>query len=230
MTTLGVITGLRFEADILVRASSRKGVAAPKTASVAGRQQRAYEEALRLVTDGARALVSFGIAGGLNSETPVGALVLAEAVIGEKGEGFETTPGWRQALADLVAGEITPVGGPVISLSHALETEAVKAAAHKKTGAVAVDMESFGVAKAAQERKVPFLVIRAISDSVADQLPASVVPAMAEDGSIRIAPLISGTLKNPGDVVRLPAFGLKTARANRTLRRVALLGLPRFGL
>ena len=99
----------------------------------------------------------------------------------------------------------------------------------KETGAFAVDMESFGVARAAKEMGVPFIVIRAVSDGAADTLPACVVPAMGRDGEIKIGPVLKGIAGKPGDIFHLIGFGLKTRKANATLRRVSFLGLPHFG-
>ncbi len=229
MTTLGVITGLKFEADILRRTASRLNHAQPLTASVAGRQERAYEEALNFVEHGAKGLISFGIAGGLNDDAPVGTLVLATEVYCGQGGIYKTDPEWRRGLAELIKAEISPLQSPMISLPHALESEIDKREAHDKTGAFAVDMESFGVARAARETKVPFLVVRAVSDAAADTLPACLVPAMGPGGGIRLGPILKGSARQPADIPHLIKFGLQTRKANRTLGRVAFLGLPGFG-
>lgn len=230
MTTLGVITGLKFEADILRKAAKQTKTTAPMLASVAGNQQRAFDMACGFIDQGASALISFGIAGGLSPEAPVGRLLLPGLIIGEHGSEYIPDKAWRMALLGSLPMQMKPATGPLISLSFALEKEADKRKAHDQTGALGVDMESFGVARAAKARGVPFIVIRAISDAVSDTLPASLVPAMGEDGAILVGALVKGILKNPGDLLHLPAFGIKTAKANRTLRRVALLGLPDFGL
>ena len=132
-------------------------------------------------------------------------------------------------MEGVLKSEIPAVSGPVISLPYALETEAQKRQAHIDTGAYGVDMESFGVARAAREMKVPFIVIRAVSDGAADTLPACVVPAMGPDGNIKIGPVLKGIAGKPGDLSHLIGFGLKTRKANTTLRRVSFLGLPLFG-
>jgi len=230
VSTLGVITGLKFEAEILRKAAIRKNTIRPLLASVAGNQQRAYEMACAFVEQGAKGLVSFGIAGGLSHDTPVGTLILPDLVICGKGSEYHADKGWRTAFLGRLPMEMKPASGPLISLTIALELERDKRAAHEDTGALGVDMESFGVARAAKDCGVPFIVIRAISDAVTDTLPASLVPAMGEDGAIMPGALMRGILRNPSDLVHLPGFGVKTARANRTLRRAAVLGLPLFGL
>lgn len=227
---LGVVTGLKFEVEILRRIAIRKNLEPPLFASAAGRQDKSYEAARAHVENGAEALISFGIAGGLTDDVPVGTLVLADEVYCGKGSLYKTDAGWRDALAGLLQSEITPVTGPVISLTYALETEEQKRRANKETGALGVDMESFGVARAAREMGVPFLVIRSVSDAAEDLLPSCIVPAMAPDGGINMAPILKGIAGKPSDLPHLIGFGLKTRKANATLRRVGFLGLPFFGL
>lgn len=229
MTKLGVITGLKFEADIIRHAVNNLKHQHPHYASVAGNQERSYEKAKEFVGKGAKALISFGIAGGLSDDVPVGTLILASEVYCGKGGVYKTDEAWRENLEGVLKSEISAVTGPMISLPHALESEDQKRGAHIDTGAYGVDMESFGVAKAAKEMKVPFIVIRAVSDGAADTLPACVVPAMGEDGEIKIGPVLKGIAGKPGDIPHLIGFGLKTRKANATLRRVSFLGLPLFG-
>jgi len=225
---LGIVTGLKFEADI-IRKTGKSQNLTHSYASVAGRQERAYEEALSFVEKGARGLISFGIAGGLTDDVPVGTLVLATEIYCGQGGVYKTDPKWRRGLSGLLS-DIIPIKGPMVSLPYALETEAQKRGAHSETGAIGVDMESFGVARAAKETGVPFIVIRSISDGASDLLPECVVPAMGPEGQIMLGPVFSGLLKKPGDIPHLIGFGFKTRRANATLRRVCLLGLPFFGL
>lgn len=229
MSKLGVITGLKFEADIIHRATAKLDHDHPLYASVAGNQDKSYEKALSFVKEGAVGLVSFGIAGGLTDNVPVGTLILGTEVYCGKGSVYKTDKVWRDNLEGVLNSEISPVHGPVVSLPYALETEDQKRTANKETGALGVDMESFGVAKAAQEMKVPFIVIRAVSDGAADTLPACVVPAMGPEGEIKLGPVLKSIAGKPGDISHLIGFGLKTRKANATLRRVSFLGLPLFG-
>lgn len=230
MSKLGVITGLKFEADIIRRAALHLKHQHPHYASVAGNQEQSYEKAKEFVAGGAKALISFGIAGGLTDDVPVGTLILATEVYCGEGGVYKTDKVWREGLEGVLKSELALVTGPVISLPYALETEDQKRKAHSDTGAFGVDMESFGVAKAAFELKVPFIVIRAVSDAAADTLPACVVPAMGKGGEIKIGPVLKGIAGKPSDIPHLIGFGLKTRKANATLRRVSFLGLPHFGL
>ena len=71
--TVGVVTGSWVEARCLRRQDVR-------VACSGGSAERARSEAARLVAEGAAALVSFGLAGGLAPELRPGDLLLPETV------------------------------------------------------------------------------------------------------------------------------------------------------
>ncbi|MFD8782305.1 futalosine hydrolase [Kitasatospora sp. NPDC059599] len=126
--------------------------------------------------------VSAGIAGGFAPHAPVGATVVADAVVAadlgaETPEGFadvtelgfgtvrHTPPPAAVALvAQALAGAVT---GPVLTVSTvtgSAERAAVLAARHP--GAAAEAMEGFGVAEAAARHGVPALELRTVSNPV----------------------------------------------------------------
>lgn len=226
---IGVVTGLKFEADILRKSAKSQDTEHFLYASVSGNQDDSYEAAKGFVKAGAKALISFGIAGGLTDDVPVGKLVLADKVFSDKGAIFHTDTTSRKRLLDALKAELDPVVAPMISLSYPLSTEEEKRGGHRETGALGVDMESFGVARAAKEMGVPFLVIRSISDGASDLLPSFVVPAMGPGGKIKLGPVMKSLITHPGEIPDVIGFGFKTKKANATLRRVCLLGLPFLG-
>lgn len=61
--------------------------------------------------------------------------------------------------------------GKLVSRSQAAETLADKAALHRETGAMAVDMETAAIASACDRAKVPLVSIRGISDAAGEPLP-----------------------------------------------------------
>ncbi len=81
MTRLGVVTGMVAEA----RCRPPPGDAI-EAAFSGGDPARALSGAARLVAEGARALLSFGIAGGLDPALDPGDLVVADTVVAPGGE------------------------------------------------------------------------------------------------------------------------------------------------
>jgi len=63
------------------------------------------------------------------------------------------------------------VRGAVHSIDHVAGTAAEKRTLRSQTGAIAVDMESAAIERKAVEWNVPYLCIRAVSDSAGDTLP-----------------------------------------------------------
>jgi adenosylhomocysteine nucleosidase len=99
---------------------------------------------------------------------------------------------------------------------------AAKAAARRETGAVAVDMESSAVAEVAVASHVPFLAVRVIVDTALDSIPESVTAAGAS-GQVRIARLLTGLARSPGDIMALVRLSRRYGVAIRSLRAVAKL-------
>lgn len=76
---------------------------------------------------------------------------------------------WMHSLADQL-GMATKVG-VVVSAARVVCRSADKQAIRRITGAVALDMESAALAQVAEEREIPFLVLRTVSDLVEEELP-----------------------------------------------------------
>ena len=82
-----------------------------------------------------------------------------------QGEGVE----WARELAAQIG--VTTHVGKVVSVPTVVCRSVEKRAIGRLTGAVALDMESASLAVVAQERGVPFLVLRTVSDLVDEDLP-----------------------------------------------------------
>ena len=213
MTGVGIVTALRIEARALGADSIRRG-AGPRAgtiSAVSGVGCAAAGAAARSLVDaGATALMSFGLAGGLDPSLRVGAVILPIEVISFDGARFPTSSEWREQLTSAVGAEGPVVVGKLLTSAHAIETVAGKARAFRDTGAIAVDMESLAIAAIAAIHRLPFMVVRVIVDTAADELPRAVVAA-AGGGEVRLWRLIGGLLRSP---LELPAL-IRLARRYR---------------
>ncbi|MEU8514151.1 futalosine hydrolase [Kitasatospora sp. NPDC048722] len=126
-------------------------------------------------------VVSAGIAGGFAPHAPVGATVVADAIVAadlgaETPEGFadvaelgfgtarHTPPPAAVALAARALGAVT---GPVLTVSTVTgSAERAAALTARHPGAAAEAMEGFGVAEAAARFGVPALELRTVSNPV----------------------------------------------------------------
>ena len=222
MTAAAVIVALSYERDALERglrsAGSAAGVEARLCGPGAGNAARA---ALAAVEDGARALVSFGCAGGLAPAAGSGTVALPEAVRDRAGVSIEVDAAWRRRLADAVAAAVPVVGGEGIEVAAAVETARDKEALHRESACVFADMESASIGAVARAHRLPFLVVRAVADTVSDTVPRCVSGAVSDEGRIRPGRLIAALAGNPGQVPAILALARRFRDACASLETVA---------
>ena len=116
-----------------------------------------------------RLVVSCGFCGGLDPGLIAGDLVLATAVRATSGELLEAPEPARLAAAALLDGVRYRQGELVQAASVATTVEEKRARA--RSGALALDMESFAVARAAEQAGIPWLALRAVVDPADSPLP-----------------------------------------------------------
>src|SRR5690606_20133882 len=109
--------------------------------------ERAAQAARAALEGGARALVSWGLAGGLDPALAPGAVVVPSAVLAD-GACFPCDADWAAAVraAARDAGLAAADGGTLLGVAVPLATPSSKAHAYAETGAVAADMESGAIA------------------------------------------------------------------------------------
>lgn len=168
------------------------------------------------------ALMTFGVAGGLDPALKAGTVVLPTQVISSDGARFATCRSWQARLAAAVGTPYKAVG-ILLSSPLAIETPADKAIAFRDSGAVAVDMESVAVAEIAAAHQLPFVALRVIVDTASDALPPSVIAA-SRSGRVKIGRLLAGLLTAPGEIAALIGLSLRYRAAMRSLRAVAAGG------
>jgi hopanoid-associated phosphorylase len=200
-----VICGMRAEAALLPRGVS--------FACAGGNAARAYDEAKRLLAEGAEALLSFGIAGGLDPARRSGDLVVGAAVI----VGDATYPcckAWHRALLAALPGA---TDAAVFGASNAVVYPAEKESLFRRSRAVVVDLESAGVALACAEWRRPFAVLRAVADPASRAVPPSALVGLTPLGRMDPLAVLRGLIGRPGDLPGLMRLGGETRQALRAL-------------
>ncbi|MEX0793672.1 MAG: hypothetical protein WD045_11080 [Pirellulaceae bacterium] len=113
-------------------------------------------------------LISAGFAGGLVSGLRKGNVVVADEVLNEAEDRFPLTlPGPRDQLAAAKGVHV----GRLLTVDRIIREPAEKKQLGERLEAIAVDMETFAVAKVCAQHETPLLSIRIISDSVDQPLP-----------------------------------------------------------
>ena len=129
-------------------------------------------------------LVGAGAAGALDPSLRAGEIVVAERLVDEEGEAPSPDAGLLARAVALGAkpATIVSVARPITSSKEKRET-AVRFGIPDSSSAV-VDMESSAWARASASWGVPFLALRAVSDSFEEELPAFLSSCLTPDGSV----------------------------------------------
>ncbi|MFI4868697.1 MAG: hypothetical protein ACHQDD_05015 [Steroidobacterales bacterium] len=240
MSATGVVAAFDFEARCLGERRRHSGglwsLRDGSLVSVSGiGADNAARAARTLVAAGAGALLSWGVAGGLDPSLRCGAAVLPGAVLRDSaGRGapprYETCASWREPLMNALQRHAPVVAGTLLSSATPVAAAALKAQLYGATHAVAVDMESAAVAEVAAQHALPFIVLRVILDTAADSLPGSILrafdPAADRSGLSRAWQLLSALLTTPSDLPPLLRLAGQYRRAQRALRDCVRFGDP----
>lgn len=220
---IGAIVGLQAEAACLPRDPEQLLVRVS-----GGRPDAAAAMAAELADAGCAGLVSFGTAGGLDPALTPGTLVIADAVRLPGGVSIATDGAWRRRLVQGL-GERVPVAVGAVAAAHEpLLSPRLKHYCFLSTSALTVDLESGAVAEAAMEKGIPFLVVRAVTDPADRAIPMWVAGLVTADGRTPISTVLSGLLKNLGDLKTLLHLRRDAKAAFQVLRRGALAAGPLF--
>lgn len=170
-------------------------------------------------------LISFGFAGALTDELRVGDVVLGSALhvrADDEAQSAPLEPIALDASMRSLAEQALLRAGVDFSVAEGVTVPDLlcdvddKTALAKATGARMVDMESYWIAAAAAERGVPFLTLRAISDTKAEGL-LPFTQLMTPDGRWKARQTALYFIQKPHDVVVLLRMAGTIPRAKRTL-------------
>lgn len=212
---IGVICGLKSE-SVTVRESLVAAGISPARARIAvsgANAARAHELSRGLIAAGAKAIISAGLAGGVDPARETGALIVGERVVTPGGEVFKSD----ERL--LIAADAQSAHAVILGSDEILKSVAEKENAFRRYAACCVDMESHGAARAAFAANAPFIAVRAIADSSSRTLPAAAQNAIAPDGSVRVFSVFANCLKQPEQFEQIFALGRDSEAAHDALRR-----------
>ena len=173
---------------------------------------------------GVAGVVSFGLCGALDPSLKVGDLVIGETVA-DADERFEADAAWAARIAALLPearlGRFARAERPVASIAE-------KAELRQRTGAIAVDLESYSVARLARWFGVPFAVVRAVSDAADRALPPAAQVGLGADGRPAIGPVFASLRSNPWQIGALIRTALEAEDGFHALERARQLLGPRL--
>ena len=178
------------------------------------RPDLAEAEARRLVAEGCRALLSWGVAGGLDPALAQGDLVTAEAVLHADGTALRATAVPEVPIHRCLGAE------------RMIASPAQKAELHTRLGAGFVDLESLRAADVAVTTGIPLFVLRAIADPAARALPPIVAGILGSDGTPRLGAILAGIARQPWQIAALWGLRREFAAGLQALARAKDTVLP----
>jgi adenosylhomocysteine nucleosidase len=227
MTKLGIVCGLAFETKVLTRAIRELNpVHAPILACSGPGPDRARAAAERLAEQGVGALLSFGIAGGLDPDLKTGVVVIPTQMVGDKQLPCDEL--WASRLCEAVNNHTDTKYAPLAGVQEVLATPARKTSLFQETGAAAADMESYGIAEAAAAKNIPFAALRVICDTADETIPPIAIAAMGDDGYTKVGSTMAQAVAHPSQIPDLMRLGRRTAQAHNVLEKLASFGVPRL--
>jgi adenosylhomocysteine nucleosidase len=135
-------------------------------------------------------------------------------------EGTQVSRAWEERVAAALHDRTALSRGPIAHTDRILETSEAKRAL-ARTGGVAADMETKGVALAAEEAGVPWIAVRAIADPHDFALPRGVLRAVDESGAVRAGRFIIELTRHPAELLALPKLASGFRAALHALQLVA---------
>lgn len=175
------------------------------------------------------AVISFGFAGGLTEESKIGDVIICSTLYAANEQIHKEPQPENPCYSDdslvspvLQAMESTRTrfrqGSSVTVVRPALSPEA-KLVLGQTFHADVVDMESYWVARVASDRHIPFLAIRAISDTIWDNLPPC-DQILDAGGSWQLKKALVYLVTHPQHLIKLFALSKKMRQARKNLTEV----------
>ncbi len=195
-------------------------------------EQRAVARAVGLGGGAAQAIaaerprfvISCGLAGALRSSLVPGSLVLASAVRDESGETVNANEKLLQTTRKALVDHAPVIEGELVSATRVAATRDEKRAL-VGPGRVAVDLESWAIARAATRAGIPWLALRVVVDPLDADLPAFT----REPQRSYLGAALRHALRGPRHLLEIAQLGLRADTAIRALQQALIHLAPTIG-
>lgn len=213
-------TGLKAEARIAEKSQGVRAVIG------GGIEEQLATRLQQAAAEGAAALISFGIAGGLRPGLKPGTIIIGTSVIHSSGRVYSPDTRWSDRLFEALP---NAESGPIVGSSTIIASRDEKRAIYLASGAFAADMESQIVAQIAAEHGLPFAVLRVVADPSTLSLPPAAVNGLHPDGSPNIPAVLKSLATQPGQLWDIVRIASATRSAMKSLFRCHRLLGPGLG-
>ncbi|HEX4354412.1 MAG TPA: hypothetical protein VHZ95_15890 [Polyangiales bacterium] len=182
----------------------------------------------RQARDGALALLStanvarlivIGVAGALSPELQLFELVVATRVVSERGDSLQpSAAAVERALGLLGARAAVAISSEAIADSASTKVR-LRIASGAGAVAAVVDLESASYARVAEDAGIPWLVVRAVSDTATEELPLLLNRSRDVGGAVRRGRVLREILTDPRTLPTLLRLRTRVSRCSIGLAR-----------
>lgn len=164
---------------------------------------RARKAAEFLLESNPLLIMNLGVTGCLVEDLDSGDLLIPH-LLSDHNSTIELNNGFKTSLDRLLRSHgIDFQDGLLVTCNETVDSPAAKTALHHKTGAVAVDMEAFGIGSECAVSGVPVYVVKAVTDSLSQSIPRAITSCVSETGRINFLRLALNILARPWLMPRL---------------------------
>jgi adenosylhomocysteine nucleosidase len=217
-----VVTGATFEADI----AAGDGVTTMCSGADPARLRKLLAE---IDPRNFRAVISFGLAGGLDPALSPGDLLIADEIVAGT-KSWRANPDFSATLQSKLSANEKILRGRFAGADAVVMTPQSKTTLRNATNASVVDTETHIVAEFAERAKLPWGALRAVCDPASRALPPLATQGLKPDGGIDFAATLKSLARDPLQIPALIRTGIDTAIAVSALRRARSLLGGGFGL
>lgn len=165
-----------------------------------------------------RLVISCGFSGALDPALAAGDVIIASSVRDETGDIEAVADPILRIARRAIHGHAHELEGEILCTTSVAATGDEKRAL-ARPGRLAVDLESWTVARAAHKAGVPWLAVRAIVDPVAVDLPPFAREARTSFVWPALRYALGGAIHAPRRVVELARLGLRAHKASQGIER-----------
>lgn len=155
-----------------------------------------------LIQQGAKALLSVGVAGGLRPELKTGDMVVADRIMEERDD--EEYDQWelkllftKLAQTALFTKGIRAGKGSIVSVKEPVSSPEGKLKLYRKSHALVSDMESSAIARTAEEAGLPILALRVVIDPFQRKVSQDLSACLDRSGRISLPVLLKNLRRRP---------------------------------
>jgi hopanoid-associated phosphorylase len=206
-----VVTGLAAEA----RLAAGPGVS---TLLAGGNPTRLRSLLNARVKPECRAVVSVGIAGGLDPSLSPGDVIVATGVMAPDRRYVASASIALRLAARLSNHPKRVIMADIAGADHAVLLPSDKRSFLNTTGARTVDMESHVAAAFAAQHRLPFAAVRVVCDPAHRALPELIGTALRPDGEVSLSNVFRSIWQRPAQLLALPRLARDAAEGFRALR------------